>query len=161
PNGVQLDFPVNISHKVEPPVEAINSLGIDEWVDVQYSPGNQKLMIHLDNYETLKSVEPDFQALVDADNPYGWRAVMVTSSGFDEYDFVSRHFAPLVGVDEDPVTGSNHTILTPYWSKILGKKSMKAYQASKRGGILYVELEDNRVMISGQSITIIKGTIRL
>lgn len=161
PKGIQLDFPVNTPHRVDPPIEAIKSLGIMEWVDVQYSPGNQKLMVHLDNYETLLSVEPDFKALVEAENPYGWRAVMITSSGFEDYDFVSRHFAPLVGVNEDPVTGSNHTVLAPYWGGILGKKSMKAYQASRRGGVLYVELENNRVLISGESVTIMKGTIRV
>lgn len=161
PKGIQLDFPENKPHKVDPPAEALESLGVTDWVDVQYSSGNQKLMVHLENYETLKSVEPDFKALVEAENTLGWRATMITSPGFDDFDFVSRHFAPLVGVNEDPVTGSNHTVLTPYWSKTLGKKRMKAYQASKRGGTLFVELKNNRVLITGQSTTIIEGRLKI
>ena len=140
--GIQLDFPQNKPYKVDPPAEVLESLGVTDWVDVQYSPGNQKLMVHLANYEALKTVEPDFKSLLEAENLLGWRAVMITSSGYNEFDFVSRHFAPLMGVNEDPVTGSNHTVLTPYWSKILGKKNMRAFQASKRGGTLFVELKN-------------------
>lgn len=161
PQGIQLDFPENKPHRVDPPYEALNGLGVTEWVDIQYSPGNQKLMVHLEDYETLKSVNPDFEEVVAAENSYGWRAIMVTSPGFDDYDFVSRHFAPLVGVNEDPVTGSNHTMLAPYWGEILGKKRMKAYQASRRGGALYVELADNRVLITGRSVTIMEGNLRI
>jgi PhzF family phenazine biosynthesis protein len=161
PEGIQLDFPENRSHKVEPPEQVLASLGITEWVDVQYSPGNQKLMIHMKNYDTLKKVKPDFKALLKAENPLNWRAVMITSPGFDDYDFVSRHFAPLMGVNEDPVTGSNHTILAPYWGEILGKTRMKAYQASERGGTLCVELKNNRVLITGQAATIMEGIIKI
>ena len=85
---------------------------------------------------------------------------MITSSGFNEYDFVSRHFGPLMGINEDPVTGSNHTILTPYWRKILGKKRMIAYQASKRGGSMIVEDKDDRVHLIGRSVLIIEGNIK-
>jgi predicted PhzF superfamily epimerase YddE/YHI9 len=85
---------------------------------------------------------------------------MVTSPGFDEYDFVSRHFAPLIGVNEDPVTGSNHTVLTPYWSRILGKKRMLAYQASKRGGSLLVEDKGDRVHIIGRCVLVIEGKLK-
>ncbi|MBD3172376.1 hypothetical protein GF326_07885 [Candidatus Bathyarchaeota archaeon] len=63
-----------------------------------------------------------FKAFVEAENSYGWRAVMTTSLGFDNHDFVSKHFAPLVGVNEDPVTGFNQTVLAPYWSDTLGKR---------------------------------------
>lgn len=159
PQGVQLDFPENKPHRVEPPMEVLNGLGITDWVDIQYSPGNQKLMIRLEDYETLKMVKPDFKAVVEAENLYGWRATMITSPGFEDYDFVSRHFAPLVGVNEDPVTGSNHTVLTPYWGEILGKTKMKAHQASERGGTLYVELKNNRVLITGNSVTIMEGNL--
>lgn len=158
-HGIQLDFPANEPHSVEPPKEVLESLGVSKWVDVQYSPGNQKLLVHLDSYDALKAVQPDFNVLLEAANPLGWRAVMVTSLGFDDYDFVSRHFSPLVGVNEDPVTGSNHTILTPYWSKILGKTKMKAYQASRRGGTLFVELKGERVLITGKVTTIMKGSL--
>lgn len=159
--GIQLDFPANEPHQVQPPMKVLRSLGVSDWVDVQYSQGNQKLLVHLKNYEDLRSVQPDFKALLEADNPLGWRAVMITSPGFDDYDFASRHFSPLVGVNEDPVTGSNHTILTPYWGKILGKTRMKAYQASKRGGTLYVEMHEDRVLITGKATTILSGSLTI
>jgi predicted PhzF superfamily epimerase YddE/YHI9 len=108
----------------------------------------------------LRSIEPDFKALLEAKNTLGWRGVIITSSGYDEYDFVSRYFAPLMGINEDPVTGSNHTVLTPYWSNILGKKRMKAYQASKRGGSMIVEGKDDRVHLIGKSVLIIEGKIK-
>ena len=85
---------------------------------------------------------------------------MITSPGFNDYDFVSRHFAPLMGVNEDPVTGSNHTVLTPYWSKILGKKRMNAYQASKRGGSMIVEDKGDRVHLIGNSVLVIEGKLK-
>ncbi|MCB2171422.1 PhzF family phenazine biosynthesis protein [archaeon] len=160
-DGVLMDFPANPPHRVEPPIQVLEALGVDEWVDIQYSPGNEKLMIHLDSYETLRNVSPDFNALKDAENPLGWRATMITAPGFNHYDFTSRHFAPLMGVNEDPVTGSNHTVLTPYWSKLLGKKRMHAYQASKRGGSLTVEDHGDRVHLIGKSVLVMKGKLAL
>lgn len=158
-DGVLMDFPSNPPEPAEPYNDILVALGVDSWVDVQYSPGNQKLMVHLKDYESLKAVQTDFDALKEAENPLGWRAVMITSPGFDEYDFVSRHFAPLMGVNEDPVTGSNHTVLTPYWSRILGKKRMNTYQASKRGGSLIVEDKGDRVLMTGQCVLVVEGRI--
>jgi PhzF family phenazine biosynthesis protein len=160
PDGVLMDFPSNPPEPVEPFDDVLDALGVDEWIDVQYSPGNQKLMVHLESYDVLRDVEPDYQALKEAENPLGWRATMITSPGFDDYDFVSRHFAPLMGVNEDPVTGSNHTVLTPYWSNILGKKRMNAYQASKRGGSMIVEDHGDRVHIIGKSVLVMEGKLR-
>jgi predicted PhzF superfamily epimerase YddE/YHI9 len=88
------------------------------------------------------------------------RGVIVTSrSRSADYDFVSRFFAPAVGVDEDPVTGSAHCCLGPYWGAKLDKKELAAYQASPRGGILRVSLKDDRVLIGGQAVTVIRGEI--
>jgi predicted PhzF superfamily epimerase YddE/YHI9 len=82
----------------------------------------------------------------------------VTARG-KTHDFVSRYFAPYMGVDEDPVTGSAHTVLAPYWGAILKKRKMRAYQASKRGGELVVELSGDRVLLTGKCITIFHGTL--
>lgn len=160
-DGVLMDFPSNPPEPVEAFDDVLDALGVDEWIDVQYSPGNQKLMVHLESYDVLRDVEPDFTELKEAENPLGWRATMITSPGFDEYDFVSRHFAPLMGVNEDPVTGSNHTVLTPYWSKLLGKNRMHSYQASERGGSMIVEDKGDRVHIIGKSILVIEGKLKL
>jgi PhzF family phenazine biosynthesis protein len=159
--GVLMDLPSNPPHEVERHMQVLDAIGVNELVDIQYSPGNQKLMIHLDSYETLVSITPDFKALREAENPLGWRATMITASGFNGYDFVSRHFAPLMGVDEDPVTGSNHTVLTPYWSSLLGKQRMRAYQASNRGGFMIVEDRGERVNIIGRCVLVLEGKMKI
>jgi PhzF family phenazine biosynthesis protein len=159
-DGVLMDFPSNPSEPVEHFPQILKALGVEQAVSVQYSPGNQKLMVHLGSADKLKSLTPDFKALLEAENPLGWRGVMVTAPMFKEYDFVSRHFAPLMGVNEDPVTGSNHTVLTPYWSKLLRKKRMHAYQASKRGGSMIVEDKGDRVHLIGKSVMVLEGKIK-
>ena len=87
-------------------------------------------------------------------------AVIVTAPG-DDVDFVSRFFAPAVGIPEDPVTGSAHCTLIPYWAEKLGKTKLKAKQISCRGGELFCELRDNRVLIAGKGILYMEGTIRI
>jgi len=99
---------------------------------------------------------PDFKGLKSLEV----RGVMVTStSQSGEYDFVSRFFAPVVGVDEDPVTGSAHCTLGPYWSEILGKDEMVAYQASARGGIIRVRVSSEQVYLIGRAVTIFQGEL--
>jgi predicted PhzF superfamily epimerase YddE/YHI9 len=88
------------------------------------------------------------------------RGVIVTAAASSPgFDFVSRFFAPAVGVDEDPVTGSAHCCLGPYWGAKLGKTELKAYQASARGGIVRVRLESDRVVLGGLAVTILSGTL--
>ena len=85
---------------------------------------------------------------------------MVTSaSGDPRFDFVSRYFAPGAGIDEDPVTGSAHCCLGPFWSKRLGKIEMTAFQASARGGIVRVRVVEDRVILGGQAVTVMKGEL--
>ncbi|MBD3206122.1 PhzF family phenazine biosynthesis isomerase [Candidatus Bathyarchaeota archaeon] len=159
--GVLMNFPSNPPHRVDPPMQILEALGVEGWIDVQYSPGNQKLMIHLKSHESLLNVSPDFTALKEAKNSLGWRATMITASGFNDYDFVSRHFAPLMGVNEDPATGSNHTVLTPYWGNLLDKRRMRAYQASRRGGSIIVEDLGERVNLIGRCVLVLKGKMQI
>ncbi len=156
--GIRLDFPQNKPLPVEPPVEAITTLGVKKWVSTQYSDTNQKLLIHVEAEEEVRSLKPDFAAFLKAPNPLGWRGAIVTSRGAS-YDFVSRYFAPYMGVDEDPVTGSAHTVLAPYWGALLGKRKMRAYQASRRGGELTVELSGERVFLTGRCATVLRGAL--
>jgi PhzF family phenazine biosynthesis protein len=102
----------------------------------------------------IENMEPDFGLLTQV----GGRGVIVTALGND-VDFVSRFFAPQTGIDEDPVTGSAHTALTPYWSKILGKKELTARQLSARGGDLVCEENGDRVYISGHAVTYMIGEV--
>jgi PhzF family phenazine biosynthesis protein len=108
-------------------------------------------------YQTPQDIEqmyPDFKALKTLDA----RGVIVTAPG-NPTDFVSRFFAPQIGIDEDPVTGSAHTTLLPYWSERLGKTKLMAAQLSKRGGLLFCELKNQRAYISGEACLYLRGEI--
>jgi PhzF family phenazine biosynthesis protein len=105
----------------------------------------------------IATLKPDLIALAAVDC---W-GVIVTAPGEDELDFVSRFFAPAQGVPEDPVTGSAHSTLVPYWAKLLGKKTLTARQLSRRGGLLYCALNDERVDIGGHAVTYLTGHIEL
>jgi predicted PhzF superfamily epimerase YddE/YHI9 len=103
---------------------------------------------------TLRSLRPDFARL--AELPV--RGVIVTAASRD-YDFVSRFFAPRCGVPEDPVTGSAHCALGPYWSARLGKPELRAYQASARGGEVRVSVAGERVLLGGRAVTVVRGEV--
>ncbi len=108
-----------------------------------------------DSEEQVRSLEPDFKALAKLG-----RMAIVTAPG-REVDFVSRFFAPGHGIDEDPVTGSSHSTLIPYWAGRLGKNSLHAWQVSRRGGDLYCELQGERVKIAGTAVPYLEGWIEV
>jgi len=116
--------------------------------------GKTDFMFVFASESEIASMEPDFGLLAQV----GGRGVIVTAPGND-VDFVSRFFAPQTGINEDPVTGSAHTSLTPYWAKVLGKKRLMARQLSTRGGELVCEDKGERVEISGYAVTYMKGEI--
>lgn len=116
----------------------------------------EDLLVVLDSEATVRAVQPDFAAL-DAVTE---RGVIITARG-DRSDFVSRFFAPRVGIPEDPVTGSAHCVLIPYWAGMLHKNDLHAFQVSKRGGELFGRNLGERVIISGKAALYLKGTIRL
>ena len=86
---------------------------------------------------------------------------LLISAPGEQHDFVSRYFAPAIGINEDPVTGSTHCILTPYWAEQLGKNALSAYQCSARGGELQCELAGERVKIAGQAVMVVNGRLLL
>jgi predicted PhzF superfamily epimerase YddE/YHI9 len=108
-----------------------------------------------ESQEDVAQLVPDFAALTRLDR----FAVTVTAPGEHGIDFVSRFFAPAFGIPEDPVTGSAHCVLTPYWAKRLGKTRLKARQISARGGDLTCELKSDRVVIAGRAVPYLEGTI--
>ncbi len=116
--------------------------------------GKDDYLLVFDSERTIKEMDPDFRILSEVDA----RGVIVTSHG-EEVDFVSRFFAPQSGIDEDPVTGSAHTLLTPFWSKRLGKQELKARQLSKRGGELFCRMDGSNVRIAGKARLYMKGEI--
>jgi PhzF family phenazine biosynthesis protein len=110
----------------------------------------------LESEEAIRSAHPDFSKLARL----GSRGLIVTSAASDSgHDFVSRFFAPAAGIDEDPVTGSAHCCLGPYWKERLGRDNLTGYQASARGGIVRTRCEGDRVFLSGQAVTVLRGEL--
>ncbi len=118
--------------------------------------GKWKLLVVLENEATIKDLSPNFSKLTQLEAS----GIIVTSSG-DKVDFVSRFFAPKIGINEDPVTGSAHTVLIPFWARKLNKNNLEAIQLSKRTGYLKCKYLNERVEMSGQAITYLKGKLTL
>ncbi len=148
-----LDFPADSIVEAEPIDVVTNALGPKP---VELYRGRDDYLAVFENEETIRSLSPDMALLSNVPS----RGVIVTSSGH-EVDFVSRFFAPQSGIPEDPVTGSAHTALTPYWSKKLGKQFLNAKQLSKRGGDLFCRDLGERVEIGGKAVTYLIGEISL
>ena len=150
---IELDFPATPVEESQPPSGLLESLGV-----LPRFVGKSKFdcFVHVESEEIVRSLKPDFAKLLQIP----MRGVIVTSRSDDsQFDFVSRFFAPAVGVNEDPVCGSAHCCLGPYWSEQLGKTEMKAFQASARGGILKVQVADERVVLGGQAVTVLRGEL--
>lgn len=133
----------------------LDALNISSYKDVKYCKDNQDLVVRIKDKEALLGIAPDMEKLKEASSEF--RGVCVTCKSEDEgFDFYSRFFAPAVGINEDPVTGSAHSVLAKYWSDILGKKELSAYQLSKRGGYLKLKILDDNTLevISNAKITI-------
>ena len=154
---IELDFPtqpVKITGYVSP--QLIKSLCCHGNIRT-VSKNETNYLVEIQSEKALIALQPDFSEM--AKLPVQGIIATAKAEG-DAYDFVSRYFAPAVGIAEDPVTGSAHTSLAPYWQAKLDKSSMRAKQVSKRGGILQVTCAaDNRVKISGQAITVLKGEL--
>ncbi len=150
---INLDFPATPATPAEASSDLIAALGAPA-VWAGKTPWDY--LVEVDSEATLRALAPDFTRLARVPA----RGVIVTSrSAAPEYDFVSRFFGPAVGVNEDPVTGSAHSALAPYWAERLGKSEFAAYQASARGGNLRVRLNGERVIIGGQAVTTLRGEL--
>ena len=149
---IELDFPATPATRVEAPAELAEALGC--------SPrfvGRSKFdyLVEVDSEDVVRAIRPDFAALAEIPS----RGAIVTSSASGQYDFVSRFFAPASGIDEDPVTGSAHCCLGPFWAERLGMTEFFAHQASPRGGEMRVRVEGERVFLAGKAVTVLKGEI--
>ena len=150
---IVLDFPATPAQPAEAPP------GLLEALDVQPNFVGQSrfdYLLELESDPAVRAVRPDIQALNEVDA----RGIIVTArSDTKEQDFVSRFFAPRVGVDEDPVTGSAHCTLAPYWSRKLGRDELTGFQASARGGVVGVLLLGDRVLLKGCAVTVLRGEL--
>ena len=161
-SGIFLDFPSHETMLIEPNRELLHAIGISGLKSAQLCRKTRQLLIHLQNEEILLNLKPDFERMKSIRTRDDIEGVMVTTQGHPPYDFISRYFAPWVGINEDPVTGAAHTVLGPYWSKILRKKEMLAYQASARGGELVVKIiSKDRVGLIGNAVIVSKGELYL
>jgi predicted PhzF superfamily epimerase YddE/YHI9 len=150
---IELDFPSTPVSPATPPPGLAQALGT-----TPRFVGRSRFdyFVEVDDEATVRKLDPDLTAIARVQA----RGVVVTSRAKSgEYDFVSRFFAPQSGVPEDPVTGSAHCALTPYWSAKLGKQELVAYQASPRGGVVRVRLNGERVKLAGQAVTVLRGEL--
>jgi PhzF family phenazine biosynthesis protein len=148
PHGerIELDFPALDQHETVPPAELRQALG----VRMKYvGTDGHDYLVEVDSEETVRTLRPDFDIL----STIQARAIIVTSQASStDYDVVSRVFAPRLGINEDPVTGSAHCCLAPFWKGRLNKSELVAYQASARGGVLRLRLEGDRVYLTGKAV---------
>jgi len=149
--GIEMDFPVTVLTQAPPQPGLVEALGLEP---VNSAGAGVDLLVEVSDEATLHGITPRFDLI----RSLSARGVIVTARG-GRYDFVSRFFAPTVGVDEDPVTGSAHCALAPYWAAQLDKTSMVGYQASKRGGEVGVRLDGARVILTGRAITVLVGQL--
>lgn len=157
---IELDFPAIHSEatSLSEPVRA--ALGIEPGlvtaVCETMTAKEHGLLIELENDQAVRNVKPDFAGLARA---FSSSVIITSRSSSPEFDFVSRFFAVYAGIDEDPVTGSAHCALAPYWSRRLGKSEMTGYQASRRGGVVGVRIEGDRVKLLGAAVTVLRGAL--
>lgn len=153
PDRIEMDFPSRPTRPAEPPPGLLEAVGVEprsvRLSDVSY-------LLELSSEDEVRAVRPDFTALKAI--PDGWTCVTAPAMGRG-FDFVSRFFAPQAGIDEDPVTGSAHCALAHFWSEHTGKRVFRAYQCSDRGGVVFVELVDQRVRLGGQAVTVAVGEL--
>jgi predicted PhzF superfamily epimerase YddE/YHI9 len=153
--AIWLDFPATPATPVDPPAGLVEALGggAARWV----GRGRFDYLVELADEQAVRDLAPDVRRL----EGLGPRGVIVTAAGAGSggHDFVSRYFAPAAGIDEDPVTGSAHCTLGPFWAERLGRSELTGFQASARGGLVQVHPRGDRVLLGGQAVTVLRGQL--
>jgi PhzF family phenazine biosynthesis protein len=150
---IELDFPAAPAAAEAAPRELLDALGAGLRWSGRTDLGDW--LLELEDEAIVRNLAPDYARL--AVHPA--RGIIVTARADGDHDFVSRFFAPAVGIDEDPVTGSAHCALAPFWAERLGRDQLTGYQASPRGGIVRVRLAGSRVILSGKAVTVLRGEL--
>ncbi|MEV5910659.1 PhzF family phenazine biosynthesis protein [Streptomyces chartreusis] len=156
--SITLDFPTAPLTRVEAPEGVAEALGAEPLTAFDTGPNIGDLLLELADERTVLGLTPDLKAL----GAHSSRGIIATARAEDPergYDFVSRCFFPNVGIDEDPVTGSAHTALAPYWSERLGRTGLTGLQASRRSGRVRTEVRGDRTLLSGRAVTVIEGEL--
>jgi predicted PhzF superfamily epimerase YddE/YHI9 len=152
--GYVMDFPARPSERIPPPPGLAEALGA---FPVEVFGNAFNYLALLESSQILRQLAPDTAAIARIDRP----GVIVTASGDQQFDFVSRYFAPAKGIPEDPVTGAAHCMLTPYWADRLGKTAFRAFQASRRGGEVICRLKGDRVELEGSCVFYLEGEVEI
>ncbi|MFJ3307848.1 PhzF family phenazine biosynthesis protein [Streptomyces sp. NPDC086549] len=156
--SITLDFPTAPLTSVEVPSGVAGALGAEPAAAFDTGPNVGDLLLELADEKTVLGLTPDHKALA----AYSARGIIATARAEDPargYDFVSRCFFPNVGIDEDPVTGSAHTALAPFWSGRLGRADLTGLQASRRSGVVRTGLRGDRTLLTGRAVTVIEGEL--
>ena len=150
---IELDFPARPAHPAPPPPGLLDALGASSR---SISRSESDYLVEVESPAALRALQPDFVRLAEVP----MRGVIVTCASDDpQFHFLSRFFAPAVGVNEDPVTGSAHCSLGPFWQARLGRDELVAWQASARGGRVRISMRGDRVGLGGRAVTVLSGTL--
>jgi PhzF family phenazine biosynthesis protein len=149
-----MDFPARPSQEIPTPARLVEALGA---VPLQVFVNQFNYMAILESAEVVRRLAPDMASVVQMDRP----GVIVTGPGDGAYDFTSRYFAPRKGIAEDPVTGAAHCMLAPYWTERLGKTTLRAFQASRRGGEMVCRVAGDRVELEGCCVFYLEGEVEI
>jgi len=150
---IEMDFPALTYEPLSEPIDLSEALGVSP---IYQCKSDFFFLVEVGSEREVRDLKPDFEKV----KSLSARAIIVTSVADTKgYDFISRCFAPNVGIDEDPVTGSAHCFLGPFWSKRFGKDEFVAYQASERGGMVRVRVQGERVLLGGRAVTVLRGQL--
>jgi PhzF family phenazine biosynthesis protein len=160
PEGIQLSFPLYDTEPFDIRQETLDALGLTTALQVRFAKPLDMLLIEVTDKQVLKSLQPDFKRLMQSDHRVKELAVTTRSQDVD-FDFYSRCFCPWLGIDEDPVTGAIHTVLAKYWADKLGKKQLKAFQLSERGGYLHLNVLPQGLEVTSNAHIVMEGSLHL
>jgi PhzF family phenazine biosynthesis protein len=150
---ITLDFPSQPVGRAADPGPIVEALGVEI---LNAGMSRSDVLVEVESESIVRGLKPDFAKL----GTIQARGIIITArSDSVDFDFVSRFFAPTCGVNEDPVTGSAHCTLGPYWAEKLGRRDLVGYQASSRGGVVRVNLEGDRALLGGQAVTVLRGEL--
>ena len=159
--AIALDFPIDEPIAINPPAEILKVMGISSYESIAYGKNTHKLLVHMKTQKDVLELKPNFELLKEIGRD-DIKGVGITCKADEKYDFISRFFNPWAGVNEDPVTGSVHTLLASYWANLLGKSELRAFRASSRGGEILLKIDNTgRVKLIGESVIVLKGDLYL
>ena len=159
--NIVMDFPLYASQNTNVDQNLLEAFGIENFVEARFCEALDMLLIEVHSKAELEQLNPDFSKAMQVADSIKELVVTVKSED-NQFDFYSRCFCPWIGIDEDPVTGAAHTVLAKFWQEKLGKDAMIAYQLSKRGGYMELEIVDNHTLkVKSKAIIVFEGTIEL